>query len=88
MSNQKSAIVIGAGVAGMAVAIRLAIQGFSVDVYEKNNCPGGKLTAFEKDCFQFDAGPSLFTQPQNLEELFSDAGETLNDYFRCRRNAQ
>ncbi len=81
MSNQKSAIVIGAGVAGMAVAIRLAIQGFSVDVYEKNNCPGGKLTAFEKDGFQFDAGPSLFTQPQNLEELFSDAGETLNDYL-------
>ncbi len=74
-------IIIGSGVAGMATAIRLAIQGFSVEVYEKNNYPGGKLTAFEKEGFKFDAGPSLFTQPKNIEELFSLAGEPVEKYF-------
>jgi phytoene desaturase len=75
-------IVIGSGVAGMATAIRLAVQGFAVTVYEKNDYPGGKLTAFEKDGFKFDAGPSLFTQPKNIEELFELAGEQVEAYFR------
>jgi phytoene desaturase len=75
-------VVIGSGVAGMATAIRLAVQGFDVAVYEKNDYPGGKLSAFEKDGFKFDAGPSLFTQPQNIEELFKLAGEPVEAYFR------
>jgi len=85
MNTQKSAIVIGAGVAGMAVATRLALQGFAVEVFEKNSYAGGKLTAFNKDNFQFDAGPSLFTQPQNLEELFAEAGESLANYFTYQK---
>lgn len=80
MSQQK-AIIIGAGVAGLASAIRLAVQGFVVDVYEKNNYPGGKLSQFEIDGFKFDAGPSLFTQPQNIEALFQLANEPIADYF-------
>jgi phytoene desaturase len=80
MSTTK-AIIIGSGVAGMAAAIRLAIQGFEVSVYEKNDKPGGKLSAFEKDGFKFDAGPSLFTQPQNIEELFELANEPIENYF-------
>jgi phytoene desaturase len=83
MSNKK-AIVIGSGVAGLAVAIRLSVQGYSVTVYEKNNYPGGKLTAFEKNGFRFDAGPSLFTQPQNIEALFELAGEPIADYFKYK----
>ncbi len=75
------AIIIGSGVAGLAVAIRLALQGNEVKVYEKNSYPGGKLSAFEKDGFHFDAGPSLFTQPQNIEELFQLAGERVENYF-------
>lgn len=80
MQNKK-AIIIGSGVAGLAVAIRLRLQGFDVVVYEKNSYPGGKLHAFKKDGFCFDAGPSLFTQPQNIEELFSLAGEPTEKYF-------
>ncbi len=79
--QQKKIIIIGSGVAGLAAAIRLAIQGYNVAVYEKNSYPGGKLSAFEKDGFNFDAGPSLFTQPQNIEELFTLAGEPVSDYF-------
>jgi phytoene desaturase len=80
MCNKK-AVIIGSGVAGMATAIRLAVQGFSVAVYEKNSYPGGKLSAFKKDGFHFDAGPSLFTQPQNIEELFALANEPIENYF-------
>ncbi len=79
--NNQHAVIIGSGIAGLATAIRLAVQGFTVTVYEKNNYPGGKLTAFEKDGFNFDAGPSLFTQPKNIEELFEIAGEPIGNYF-------
>ena len=82
--HNRKAIVIGAGVAGLATAIRLSVQGFTVLVYEKNNYPGGKLTAFEKDGFHFDAGPSLFTQPKNIAALFELAEEPLENYFSCQ----
>jgi phytoene desaturase len=85
--KQGSVIVIGSGVAGMAAAIRLAIQGLQVHVYEKNSYAGGKLSAFQKDGYSFDAGPSLFTQPQNLEELFTLAGENMADYFQYEKIA-
>jgi phytoene desaturase len=79
--NSRKVIIIGSGVAGMAAAIRLAVQGFAVTVYEKNNYPGGKLTALENGGFKFDAGPSLFTQPKNIVELFELAGEPIENYF-------
>ncbi len=77
----KNAIVIGTGVAGLAAATRLALLGFKVTVFESNDRPGGKLTMFEKDGYRFDAGPSLFTQPANIEELFALANEPITDYF-------
>ena len=80
--HKKKAIIIGSGIAGIATAIRLTAQGYAVTVYEKNNYPGGKLTAFKKDGFHFDAGPSLFTQPKNIEELFELAGQPIADYFK------
>lgn len=80
--QSKRAVIIGSGLAGIAIAIRLAIQGFAVSVYERNNYPGGKLSAFEKDGYHFDSGPSLFTQPQNIEDLFALAGEPIEKYFR------
>ncbi|MDN3658358.1 phytoene desaturase family protein [Ferruginibacter paludis] len=79
--HKKKAIIIGSGIGGMAVGIRLAVQGFDVSVYEKNRVPGGKLSAFEQDGYYFDAGPSLFTQPQNIVELFELANEPMEQYF-------
>jgi phytoene desaturase len=83
--QQRKAVVIGSGVAGLAGAIRLAVMGYEVEVYERNTTAGGKLSVFEKDGFLFDAGPSLFTQPQNIEELFAFAGEPIEDYFQYRK---
>ena len=83
--NRKKAIVIGAGVAGLATAARLASIGFEVILFEKNSEPGGKLTAFEKRGFHFDAGPSLFTAPNLLNELFEFCGEKLDDFFSYQK---
>ncbi|MEY3053476.1 MAG: hypothetical protein RLY31_3261 [Bacteroidota bacterium] len=80
----KRTAVIGAGIGGLATAIRLACLGHSVTVFEANAYPGGKLTAFSKDGFRFDAGPSLFTMPQYVTELFDMAGERAADHFTFR----
>ncbi|MCU0387238.1 MAG: phytoene desaturase family protein [Chitinophagaceae bacterium] len=85
MDNRKHAIVIGAGIAGLASSIRLSCMGWRVSVFEKNSYPGGKLSSFDQDGYRFDAGPSLFTQPQNIEELFAFAGEPIDHYFKYQR---
>jgi len=76
------AIVIGAGVAGIASAIRMAVKGFDVEIYEANKCAGGKLAQIEMNGFRFDAGPSLFTMPQYVNELFTLANKNPEDYFQ------
>ena len=85
MSGRQTAIVIGAGIAGLATAARLAAKGFHVFVFEKNSYAGGKLGLLQQDGYQFDTGPSLFTQPNLLEELFTDCGKQLSDYFTYKR---
>jgi len=77
--------IIGAGIGGLATAIRLVAKGFVVDVFEKESQPGGKLMEIRKDGFRFDLGPSLFTQPERVEELFTLMGERTSDHFRYRR---
>ncbi len=84
-SNSKTAIIIGAGIAGLATSVRLCSAGYKVDVYEMNSYPGGKLTEFSKQGYRFDMGPSLFTMPQFVEELFSVAGKKTSDYFEFKK---
>lgn len=79
------AIVIGAGIAGIATAIRLAVKGFEVEVFESNSYPGGKLSEFQIGDYRFDAGPSLFTMPQYVDELFKLAGKKPTDYFEYQK---
>lgn len=74
-------VVVGAGLGGMAVAIRLALQGKKVLVLEKNETYGGKLAAYKWEGFRWDRGPSLFTLPEQIKELFDLAGKSLKDYF-------
>lgn len=85
MALPKKALIIGAGIAGIATAIRLAVKGYNVEVYEANSYPGGKLSRFEQDGYRFDAGPSLFTMPQYVDELFELAGKNPSDYFRYQK---
>lgn len=85
--QRKKAIVIGAGIAGLAVAIRLQHQDFEVAVFEANSYPGGKLSEIRKNGFRFDAGPSLFTMPQFVEELFELSGKDITDYFQYEKKS-
>ena len=84
--------IIGAGIAGIATSIRLATQGHEVHIFEANNYAGGKLSEFElssKDLnndgssrvYRFDAGPSLFTMPMYVEDLFKDAQVDIKPFF-------
>jgi diapolycopene oxygenase len=86
MSNvNNNAIIIGAGLAGIATSIRLAVKGYEVDVYESSEGPGGKLNNLEVGEFRFDLGPSLFTMPHLVEELFSISGKDPAKYFHYKR---
>ena len=79
------AIVIGAGIGGLATAIRLAKKGYAVEVFEANDYVGGKLSAFTLGDYRFDAGPSLFTMPQYVDDLFALCGEKPTDFFQYDR---
>lgn len=83
--REQKAIIIGAGIAGIASAIRLAVKGFDVEVFEANAYAGGKLAEINFQGFRFDAGPSLFTMPQYVDELFQLAGKNPKDYFEYER---
>lgn len=83
--NTKTALIIGAGIGGLATSIRLAIKGYQVKVFEANSYAGGKLTAFEKKGYRFDAGPSLFTMPHYIDELFKLAGKNPKDHFNYQK---
>ncbi|PHI21854.1 phytoene dehydrogenase [Lewinellaceae bacterium SD302] len=84
-SQSKKAIIVGAGIAGLAAAVRLAVAGYRVEVYDQNEAPGGKLSQFSLGDYRFDFGPSLFTMPQYVDELFVLAGEDPRDHFNYQQ---
>lgn len=77
--------IIGAGIAGLASAVRMAAKGHEVTVFEANSYPGGKLSEFNFNGYRFDAGPSLFTMPHYVDELFTIAGKNPKDYFNYQK---
>ncbi len=82
----KKVAIIGSGIAGLASAVRLAVKGYVVEVFEANSYTGGKLTEIVLDNkYRFDAGPSLFTMPHFVDELFTLAGENPKDYFTYQK---
>jgi len=85
MKAQPKAIIVGAGIAGIAIALRLKHQGYNVHVYEANAYTGGKLHAKSLGDFRFDMGPSLFTMPHLVDELFELFGEAPSTYFNYHK---
>ncbi|MHC2992653.1 phytoene dehydrogenase [Pontibacter sp. HJ8] len=79
------AAIIGSGIGGIATAIRLAVKGYAVTVFEGSDTFGGKMQQFDLQDYRFDAGPSLFTMPHLVDELFTLAGRTPSDYFTYTR---
>lgn len=89
-SEKPLAVVVGAGIGGLAVAVRLALKGYAVTVLEAAPSFGGKMHAFKLhdaagQAYRFDAGPSLFTLPELVDDLFRAAGRNPQDHFRYER---
>jgi phytoene desaturase len=85
MAERADVVVVGAGVGGLAVAIRLAATGRRVVVLERNATTGGKVATIEDGGATFDVGPSLVTLPHVFDELFRVAGTALADEVAMRR---
>src|SRR6056297_961952 len=74
--------IIGAGIGGMASAIRFAAKGFQVTLFEKNQYPGGKIGEWREKGYRFDTGPTVFTMPHLVDELFFMAGKEPAAYYQ------
>ena len=78
MPEQKKAVIIGAGVGGIATAVLLARQGFAVEVYEKNANPGGRCGQMIQDGHRFDLGATILLMPSLYRQVFSTLGMELD----------
>jgi len=74
-------IIIGAGIAGLAAALRLAGRGIAVKIIEKEAYVGGKLHQAQTPLGPVDVGPTVFTMRWVFERLFSEANETLDHWL-------
>lgn len=75
--DRKKAVIIGSGIGGLALGIRLQSLGCETTIFEKLDAPGGRAYVRRADGFTFDMGPTVITVPHFIEELFAlerDAG--------------
>jgi phytoene desaturase len=79
MGKEKTAVVIGAGIGGIATAVYLAKNGYSVDVYEKNPSPGGRCGQIIRDGHRFDLGATMLLMPGIYHEIFDSLGISLEE---------
>lgn len=78
----KTAIIIGAGVGGLATAVRLLSKGYKVTIYEKEKSVGGKVNFIETENFKFDLTASILMTPEIYNEIFQYAGRDYKDYLK------
>lgn len=72
-------VVIGAGVAGLAVAGLLARDGHAVTVLEKNDRVGGRAGTIDREGFRFDTGPSWYLMPEVFDHFFAMMGTSTDE---------
>jgi len=79
------AVVVGAGLGGLAVAMRLRNMDYEVTVLEKNETPGGRCNQWIEGGFTFDTGPTLLLMADVIEKLFRDCGKDIKDHVELTR---
>ncbi len=80
---KKQVIIVGAGIGGMATAMRLQASGkFQVTILEKNATVGGRANTLEVNGYRFDTGPSLLLMTDVYKELFAACGENFSDWVK------
>src|SRR5512147_2590759 len=85
MSSRSTALIIGAGLGGIAAAARLACQGYQVTVLEQNTRPGGRCDQLVRDGHRFDIGPTLFLMPEVFAETYTALGARMDEQLDLRR---
>ena len=77
--EKPTAIVVGAGFGGLALAVRLQSMGFQTTLLDKRDKPGGRAYVYEEKGYKFDGGPTVITDPNCLRELFELSGRNMDD---------
>jgi phytoene desaturase len=83
--SKKHILVVGAGIGGLAAAVRLAHGGYAVTVVERHEVPGGRAGVWRSRGFTFDTGPSMVMMTECWDQLFHDVGRRLEDYVTLVR---
>ncbi len=76
----RTAVVVGSGFGGLAIAARLQSAGLQVTLLEKREKIGGRAYQLVDDGYVFDMGPSLITAPHIIDSIFRASGRRLTDY--------
>ncbi|HEY5391192.1 MAG TPA: phytoene desaturase family protein [Hanamia sp.] len=77
--------IIGSGFSGLSAACYLSKEGYAVDVFEKNNTPGGRARQLITDQgYVFDMGPSWYWMPDVFERFFNDFGYLVSDFYSLK----
>ncbi|SFO94735.1 phytoene desaturase [Tranquillimonas alkanivorans] len=82
--TRPTAIVVGAGLGGLAAAMRLGAKGYAVTVLDRLDMPGGRGSSITEDGHRFDLGPTIVTVPQLFRELWRDCGEDFDRHVDLR----
>ena len=77
--RNKKVIIIGAGIAGLAAAMKLSTSGINVEVYEQHEKPGGKIRYFDSKVGPIDAGPTVLTMYNVFADLFHSCGYKIDE---------
>lgn len=78
----KRVAIIGGGLGGLAIALRLAARGHSVTICEQGGSFGGKMNSRVENGFRFDTGPSLITMPWVFADLYKAAGSAIEEHLK------
>ena len=74
-------VIVGAGLAGLSAALRLAGAGRKVTVIERESVPGGRNGLLNKSGYAFDTGPSVLTMPDLISDALACVGENIKDWL-------
>jgi len=75
-------VIVGAGLAGLSAALRLAGAGREVTVVEREVEPGGRCGALRDGGYVFDTGPTVLTMPHLIADALACVGENLDDWLQ------
>lgn len=74
-----SAIVVGAGIGGLAAAMRLGARGYRVTILDRLDMAGGRGSCIWQNGHRFDLGPTIVTVPQVFRDLWRACGRDFDD---------